>query len=756
MAINVILAAGDGDVVDQFDLTTYVVAQGLSAPPPEPGARTRAIELTLDINASDADALWTAWGNVEQKLTQARRAAGPYGLGTGVTLSVQLDTTEWVYFDVLDGVLSLSNLGILSFHNYAVLSLVCLPYGRGDRYTATLDPATTLTNGDGMSVLIEEIPGDCPALCRVRVNDVSTGSAVINGIRIGARSLHGLESGDFDGILDLTASGGGVSVSESNTVGGSLVRLSPPLMDWSTVARVTMPAAQYTTGLYDLMLRCRDAASIMGMPTQRSATGGAAGTTAGPTRWRQWQTTTGTDNSAELTINWPAWPGRIITLSLGIRGNVTPTTPAGWTLRASQVNGTTCGAYHYDKYSDGTETTVTINLSGAADEWRLVYAEWFGLDYTTAPDQTVTATGTSTGPTVLSGTLGQNTELVIGLIAFGGALTSVTKGAAYTALVQTDPLLVQYRTTTVTTSTANNATLSSSQAWAAVSVSYRVELYGVVNTTVPNLAASTYHFMVSALNASGGESVALDLGSVAAAANAAYHLTWTAPTTGTVAQYRLYWNRGAGWKYRDTGDDVTTASLWTETSASTGDPLTVIAGEPASFRLLVGIEGETQPFETPAAVAHLSNTVWELLPMGLATLPPQAADDGGTPRDWFIDVQVKSTSETPSDVDVDALWLFPHDEPQTYVWVEGKALATNRDHLIDTRRDGILVATLLEDGTTTPAGQLMSRNAPLMLGPGSAQLVGHLEAAAGVSDVTDLKADLTVELTPLYRLLRGA
>ena len=107
MAVKIVLGVGDGEPTDKLDMSEWVVAGGIVAPPPDRGAKTRTIQLVLDIDGASADAMWTLWQSVEMKIQQAREARRNRA-GSGVSLSIKLDTTNWVYFDVLDGSLELN------------------------------------------------------------------------------------------------------------------------------------------------------------------------------------------------------------------------------------------------------------------------------------------------------------------------------------------------------------------------------------------------------------------------------------------------------------------------------------------------------------------------------------------------------------------------------------------------------------------------------------------------------------------------
>lgn len=127
-----------------------------------------------------------------------------------------------------------------------------------------------------------------------------------------------------------------------------------------------------------------------------------------------------------FTVTLPSATVASNTVALFVDGNTTATTPAGWTLRASQVNW--LGQYLFDKAGDGTASwTVTYAGSGSATTWYV--AEILNGAYDTSQSvQTIANSVTSsTSPTL---TPAAGTKDIIAAIT-AGVGTSATPSVTY-------------------------------------------------------------------------------------------------------------------------------------------------------------------------------------------------------------------------------------------------------------------------------------------------------------------------------------
>lgn len=749
MAVNVLLSVGDGNVTDDFDLTQYIVEGGITAPPPEPLAKTRAVELMLNVNGADADALWAAWGNIEKKLHQARKARGVYGQGTSVTLSLQLDTTNWVYFDILDGTLAMDTLGITLDYTYGALSLVCLPYARGAAVTKTA--TATLTNG-AATWLVEDIPGDAPALARLTIEDVSTSTQIINGVHVYQRTAYGLASGDFDHLVDLTAATPGSATTDSSSYSGANFARITATSTWRTIAEATRPTGANNDGLFDLWLRLRDHTAAPSAPRNLSAT-----VTTDIRTINTWSNSAaGSATSIAVTLSPSPTSGNILIAVVGYEGDTTPTTPTGFTLASDGADNAlvtnTVGTPDaqlavYWKVSDGSETSVSVT-TGTATNRALWVREVAGLSATPVEQVALDVFGIGTANSTNNVTRTQAYQLEIAAV-YNDANGTYSGSMEYGAPA-TPGLGLGVRSTLHTSAgtSGQSFTHSASGNFVATLVTFKG-----TNSAAPNLTADTYTLMVVA-EGSGGEfsPVAGPVQVAIASAGEAILLDWDAPAAGTVTGYRVYWDRGDGWRYLATGSTATAFTITTETGATVANP--DLDGTPRGlYRIAVGLASGTTVFAGPSFSAALANGVWEDVFAGTFALPPIPALDGDDPPGWLVRVE-GSHPGSGANLDVDLLWLAPYTDPQLIARSTGYTLDTATDWVLDQRRDRRVSGRLYADGTTTDAGQVDTIG-QLTVGPGNTQLALRLTGEDGVSDVDDLRCIVTLRYVPRFKWLRG-
>lgn len=229
------LSVGDGitsDYLDFTDHTRYVEVGGdWGIPEDEQGVplEDRVITRRLRVLGDDMDAVNDNIAALETKLNQARMASGRMG-GTWVTLGVQTNTSEPLYFDVKRGRITDLSLNPQANNAELTLELYCLPYARGD--AVTLDVTGTITNTAGTpgspgnsgsgAVYLENVPGTAPALCQVLLIDASTGSQIINRVRIGVAARPSMTNTDWLGWMDGTPNSPGTAgTAHTNRVGSN-------------------------------------------------------------------------------------------------------------------------------------------------------------------------------------------------------------------------------------------------------------------------------------------------------------------------------------------------------------------------------------------------------------------------------------------------------------------------------------------------------------------------------------------------------
>jgi hypothetical protein len=744
MAVQLYLSQGDGATSNYVDLSTAVERNTLAFPTPGPGERTRSVSCSLTLNGSDSDAAWDTARAIQQMLYLAQRAAGPYGVGSGITLGVRLDTTRMVYFDILSG--SFDFREVLDRARRVIrgtLTLECLRYLRGDAVTAPV--TATLTNG-AMTWTLDAVQGDAPAPCRITMTDESTGAVIINGLRIGAKSLPGLGSSDFDPIFDLSAAGSGMSETDATALGGTVAKLTPTL-SWADMAETSVPGTAYSIGLYDLYVRMYDETTSLSAPQ-----GLALSTSPIRTSW----VTAGTAASINLAMQPVA--GELLVGVVKTGGATVTVAPSGYSLRDSH-SAAGVQTYIYEKIATGSETAFTATLSGSG-VISVYVAAIIGTPASSYADKTVKNTGTGTSATPsTTGVLAQAAEIV--LLVTGAAISTnliYTPPANYSEVRDTSGLGIAWEVTAATTALNPATTISSSQTWVCHCVTYLIDLEGAATSSAPGLTVSTATYVrVAARSAAGGiGEVCVAVNTTPSTGNLHVFGRWTAPVSGTPASYRIWWKQGANaWRFYDTDDTQPQFVVLNNTLGTEGDPPNTIISVTHLLRAAVSLGSGTTRFETPSVTASRANNTRELLYLGTVPLPPAPLLEAGSGEDALVTIQAKAQAETVAGVVVDAVYLFPHDEAQLSVYRDGYDLAAKHDWLIDTRRDGVVTARLYTDGTTTEAGQPVIDGAPFLIGPGNVRFVAHVDAADGASDFVDAKAIFTVRYVPQFLTLRG-
>lgn len=760
MAQKLVLSLGTGETSDYLNLLDdakhYVRRDGVSAPPPVTGARRRSIQLALIVKGSTTDNMWANYRAIEQKLQQARDAVRRRA-GIGVTLGFQINTTGWVYFDVTDGVLALDRIWPNGTTLTAVLSLVCLPYGRGDRVTETV--TSTLTNGTGSTWLVSSVKGDLPSPARVLISDVSTNSLVINGVHVFSRSMVGLSSGDYDPCVELTAASPGSAETDSSSYSGSNYAELEANENWRTIAEVARPSGAANDGEVDVWLRARNDSAVPSAPLDLAATVSdsaitvrEAGTSAAPDGTSATTTT--------VTVSDDIAAGETLILSFRHGGAVTTinsiTAVGGgtWTLGDDGVDNAAVASTTFvsiywlravTSIASGTVITVTTALSRDYRGIRLLAATGLAA----SPVEQV---GADSGPTTTT----------------NFAINSVTTTQAYQLLVaaatnaQTPP--TSYKTVGSWTRHGNGSVVG---LWYRLVTS--ASTYGITVTTggmvshlgtlasfkgaspVPaSLTTGTWNLRVVAVGPGGELSPVSNLQQVVVAnATDAIALTWNAPASGTVDTYRVYRDRGSGWGYFDTGNDDTFYTWTTESGITAGTPNPDGDSDVGLLRVQAALASGTV-VQTGDPVALTLTSVWEDVQADTHTLPPRRANLGAAPPNWLLRVQAKGSTT----MDVDVVWLPHRAEPQLFAGYPG-TLSTKRDWLLEQLPDGGLSTQLYQTGTTTDAGQVEALG-QLTVGPGATQMAIRMIGVGGVSDVTDLKCTVILSYVPLYRYLPGS
>lgn len=262
MAGRILLSIGDGPTTDHLNLTDGVAYTVRHV---EYGEN----EITLDlyIYGSNRDESHARLSAVIEKLQQASVAALPNQPVEGVTLGIQTDTEEMVYFDVTGGDIE-DFVWVPGRLDISCTVLVkTRPYARGAAYTETIStPLSQLTTH-----LIENVPGDVNALVRAIVDDVST-DGVINRLRLSRRSAKSIAAGDWVPAVNILAGSGSTTETDATAAGGSYTRSSVD-NTWQTLGAVDpLERGPSNQGLFDVWARVRDNAVPLAAPSGLNVT----------------------------------------------------------------------------------------------------------------------------------------------------------------------------------------------------------------------------------------------------------------------------------------------------------------------------------------------------------------------------------------------------------------------------------------------------------------------------------------------------
>lgn len=761
--IALLLSLGDGPTEDHVDLSGdgYTIHwNGFDASPAERGQRTRFITITLDIEGATAAEYYRNKRAIERKLRQARKHAVANPTRPGVTLGVKLGGANLVYFDVVDGSLTVGPDAWATFGlnvlGGAVLVLECLRYGRGEPINDMV--SGTITNGLGATHFRAAIPGDVPALLKVAISDISSGSHVINRILMSSLSIEDMVAADVSPILDVTAGGSSSVVSDATAVGGSYVQMNLTASE-RTIGTVACPDARYTKGTFDLYARVRDSNSNLGQPGAITTL-----TSTGVPRMLRQYVYDDASTIDEVLLEWdrPTLAGNTLVLLVGIRGNYTIDTPSGWTsvqTLAQTGNGEKLAAFI--KTEAASESgTVTVTASGGTPTKMYAWmGEWAGFAYSSPLDRNVTGSTAGTPAASLAITTGAFAQAREGCIGFGMSsntavtMTATASGTGFdgngaTELWEASGFGVYSADTDATTSSTFTLDPSGTTNIIGIFLSFKYQ-----NNSGGSLIGDDpvpISIRVSAIDAGGNESQATDLATTSTNADT-LAIEHGASVVGTVDHYRYYFSiSGSDWEYFDgpSGKPYLIYFLYTN-AGTTGNPLT--DGQvTASLQASVSLASGTVTFPGYTYRTQLGNSQWELLYIGTFDLPPIPTPEGEDPPDWKITLTALHSNGTGT-LDIDAVWLFPT-ERVVSVSYPGLDLDTKRDWVFETRRDGSRLGRLFETGTTTEAGQVRPIG-ELTCGPDNTLFVFHVFGEGGISDVSDAKFTLKLSFIPRYESL---
>lgn len=394
-AHTVLLSVGDGATSDYLTLSDgvrYKVREpGIAWPTPDETAAERQLTIPISVYGTSADALIANRRAIELKLRQAQRARGPHGIGSGVTLGVQLhDATSMLYFDVKQGGLKIDTLNVANGWLQATLYLTCEPDARGSDITVTnaltytddasnaawVKTSVTVTSNstagpDGSTTADTLTPGAANSSMYQQVSGLTAGVAHVFSVW-----LQSLTGSSFSMELGLYTSGGVlIGSAQTVTVTTAMQRFSVSAniganttvrcqlggsSSWATGENVAFWGAQLEPG------------SAPGAIYLRIA--GAQAPTNGDQGWFLYGIPGDAPAPIRLTVTDQSTGGKALNgLRFGARsgddlkiGDYTPV--VGFTAGADGTSGADAAAY------GGTSISRTLN-SGGGTNWReLAYA----------------------------------------------------------------------------------------------------------------------------------------------------------------------------------------------------------------------------------------------------------------------------------------------------------------------------------------------------------------------------------------------
>ncbi len=282
------------------------------------------------------------------------------------------------------------------------------------------------------------------------------------------------------------------------------------------------------------------------------------------------------------------------------------------------------------------------------------------------------------------------------------------------------------------------------------------------NYLAAGVAPGSYQFQVTELDVSSNETAPSAPVAVAPSASCQIALTWT--VVGSPTNQRVYcvdYLSGVPrYTYVATGS---TAGSYTVTAipfGTTGTPPVNAAAamQPAYILPFSAIAGAAQYVQGQAQQFQVANNIWEHLYLGVFDLPPipqldsQANNNAGW-LNWVLKLQARSGTNAAV-ISADYLALFPEEEPFLTARFSPNNLATRRNWIIETRRDGANAAYLTSQADGTVQGQCRVDGA-FWLGPGYNVVQFLFDMAGGFADYGNAQVNVTFRYMPRYYDLGG-
>lgn len=701
-----------------------------------------------------------------------------------ITQSMSATSSASVYITYRDNNPSFSYTGssaygVYTWHQQLVAGATIdkpTPFTPGHEEDPTVIPAETIATGKQGGAYVWPVPGDADALYRVELDDAST-TAAVNRVHIGAWQGRLSEGAPF-ALLD-AVEGSSVSTGGLTQVGTWVPGISTD-DTWRTIG-VVDSTCNLPDGRYDVIARVRDAAQNISAPSLTSVA------TTGSIYARQVARVSHKldpdHNSLTVPIAEPTQQGSTLVLFAQAIGP-----PAAWgsaQMTASITNGG--GLTWTSLFTSGPAETL-----GKAQAWYVANAAPIGTQVTvhwsrdpnvnTVTVSLIEIVGAATSPLDTTDTDYQDSRTSADLesgvasatpTATGGLALSFGGGWNDWANPFTQPLIDYDQWYSVSSLTSGSiyarpiATLDPVEAkWHKVPVVgmfpdpiaegwyVLLALFKAAASSGSSIGTGQWSVQVTAITADGVESLPSDrLVTQVVSSGSAVSVAWVAPENGTAAKYRVYRNRGTGWGYIDTADGTATSYTFTsESSVTLGSPPTQTSTV-AALRIAVSPASGTTLAIGRSTSVRRANGIWEPVALGSITLPPVTPGESTMPDGWQVHVQARNVATYP--VECNGLWLVSSDDGQVQAWRPRLNGAEPRQWIVDTPRDELTTAALM-DGAVD-AGQLVLVPGVLTLrSGGGAHISVRPDIADGVSDLVNADLRITrVLVTPRHHYLDG-
>ena len=646
----------------------------------------------------------------------------------------------------------------------------------GHEVPEVVTPATTTATGRQAGAYLWPVPGDAEALYRLELADEST-TVAVNRVHVGGWSgaRVRLDSGRPFTLLD-AAEGASVSTGGLTQVGMWVPAISPD-GTWRTIGTID-DTSGLPPGRYDAIARVRDTSVNMSPPTLAPLiTSGSVYATQIARKAREIDPD---GASVTLTDIPQTRPGSTLILmaqamcQIGTWGDPdTSATVTGGGLTWSSLI-PTAPPKNFGRFqawivqdapaSIGSSLTVTWSRSIARGQAAVTLIEVTGvsatsldkvvldvLDYRTGLDLesgTATLTPAEAGGIAISAGLGWNDwanpftmPTTDGTAWY--SVSSLMSGAIYArSIPTTSPISSRWRKVQVIGMFPDPAP----EGWLNALVLLKAAV-----PTGSSIGTGQWSVVVTAISADGVESLPSSRQAASVVSSgSAVTVSWDPPQNGTAAKYRVYRNRGSGWGYVEVNAPKTAYTFRSETGLTSVSPPTSTSPM-AALRLAVSPPSGRTLAVGRSTSAGRANGIWEIVPLGAVTVPPVASGEGPMPDGWQLHVQARNSATYP--VQCNGLWLLAVDDGQAQAWRVRQNATIPRDWVLDTSRDELTTAVLL-DGTDD-AGQVALVPGALTIRPGGgAHLSVRADVVDGVSDLVGADLRVTrVQVTPRWRYL---